>query len=93
MDVLPLMPGSEYEIFVEDQPDDCARPDRDCWLDIEIARRELITGTRHILLGRLPDRLDEVALTRNRQLRTHTEQRGQRDALEQRPCVEIDWVR
>ena len=77
---------------MDDKPDRCAGPDRDRGLDVEISRGELVTGTRDILLGRLPDRLDQIALAGDSQLRSHAEQGGERDALEQRPCVEIDPV-
>src|SRR3546814_1363747 len=36
--------------------------------------------------------LDKVALPRDRQLRTDPKKSRERDALEQRPCVEVDLV-
>src|SRR3546814_13791288 len=77
--LLLAAPGRENEILVDDQPNGRAGADRDRGLDVEIARRELIAGAGHVLLGRFPDRLNEVALTGNRQLRPPPEQRGKRD--------------
>ena len=56
-DVLLATPQRENEILVDDEPNDCAGPDRDRWLDLEIARRDLVAGTRNVLLGRFADRL------------------------------------
>ena len=69
-----------------------ARPDSDGRLDLQITLGDLIARTRHILLRRLPDRLNEITLTCDGELGAYPENGGQCHPLKQRPCVKIDLV-
>src|SRR3546814_4718973 len=57
-----------------------------------MALRGLVAGACRVRLSGLADRLHEIAFAGDRQLRTNSEQGGDRDALEQRPCVEVHLV-
>jgi len=59
---------------MDDEPDGRAGPDRDGRLDLKIARGDLITCTRHVLLGGFPDRLDEIALPAEGHVRADAQQ-------------------
>ncbi len=61
--------------------------------DVEIAGCDLVAGARDVLLRRFPDRLDEIALAGESHVRAHAEQGRDRNALEQRPGVEIHFIR
>lgn len=78
---------------MDDEADGRARPDCDGRLDVEIAGRHLIARARHVLLGRFPKRLYEIAFASDGQFRSDTQDSGERYALEQRPCMEINLVR
>lgn len=67
-------------------------PDGDGRLDLKIAGCDLVSGAGHILLRGLTDRLDKIAFTGEGDVRPDAEQCRYRDALEQRPGVEIDLV-
>jgi hypothetical protein len=73
-----------------EQPDGRAGPDGDRWLDVEVARGELIACARHVLMGRPPDRLNKVALTGDRQLEPTPSNVASATPLRQRSSVEID---
>lgn len=65
-------------------------PNGDGRLDLKIAGCDLVSGAGHILLRGLTDRLDKIAFTGEGDVRPDAEQCRYRDALEQRPGVEID---
>lgn len=77
---------------MNDQPDWGSGADYDRRLDIEITRRDLVAGPPHILLGRFPDGADKIAFTGKAEIAANTQQRRDRDALQQPPAVEIDFV-
>lgn len=58
-------------------------------LDVEIALGETLPDLIDAVLGRLADRLDEIAfLTAESQLGGNANKRRERDALQEPPCVE-----
>lgn len=77
---------------MDQQPDRASRPDRDRWLDLQVARCDLVAGARHILLRRLADCLHEIAFARVGEVRPYAEHRRDRDPLEQLPRMEVDLV-
>lgn len=85
-------PGRQNEVAGDEQPDRCSGPNRDRRLDVEVALGDLVTRSCRVRLCRFADRLHEIALATDRQLRTDAEQGRDRHALEQRPAMEIDLV-
>ena len=78
---------------MDHQADRCPWPDRDGRLDLEIARGELAARLRDALLGRLAQRGDEVAVFAELELGPDPKQGRNRNALQQRPGVEINLRR
>lgn len=78
---------------MHDQPDWRARSDRDRGLDAQVALGYLVSRSRHAVLRRHPDRLHEVALAGQRELRTHAQDSRHANPLQQLPRVEVDLVR
>lgn len=77
---------------MHDQPDRSPRPHGDGRLHLQGARGELIAGSRHAVLRRFPHGLNEVAFATELQFGADPEQRRQHDALQQRPCMEVDLI-
>jgi len=75
-----------------DEPNWRPRPDRNRRLSTEIALRNLIARTRHIVLRGHTDRLNKIALSGQRELGAHPKQGRKRHAFQQRPCMKIDLV-
>jgi len=75
-----------------EQSDLRPRADRDCRLDLQVTRCNLVAGPRHILLRRLTNRLHEIAFAREGEIRPHPQHGRNSDPLEQLPRMKIHLV-
>src|SRR3546814_18334302 len=83
-------PWREYQVAGHQYEDRRSGTDRDGWLNVEIALRDLVANARRVLLGSLSDRLDELTLSRYHQFGPATQHFRISDPLDQRPLVKIN---
>src|SRR3546814_1466842 len=70
-----LRPRFKQQVAMDDKADPRARSYRDRGLDVEIARRDLVAGSRTAGLRGKPDRAHEIAVAGQRKHGAYSEQR------------------